>query len=181
MGCDRISNIILYFNASNYLYIFSWPAVLFGLLAIWAGLIGNVAYNLQYLVYFAIYFAVTMAIVLIMFARTRILKIILYFISKTSIGKRYFGVWITKQIKQINAHPLIFFAKTEELHILGKAVQYVRENEHSSWMKIVHVYDDEAKIPKNLELHVNMLDKMYPKMRIDLVRVHIAIMEIVSC
>jgi len=148
----------------------SWPAVLFGLFAIIAGLIGNIAYNLEYLAYFALYFLVTMTVVAIMFTRTRILKMFYFFVSKTALGK-YFSVWIQKQMKGINAHHIIFFAKTDELHVLGKAVQYVRDNEITSWMKIVHVYKHEDTVPRNMELHVKMLDKMYPKMRIDLLLV----------
>jgi len=148
----------------------SWPAVLFGLCAIVAGLVGNIAYNLEYLAYFALYFAVTVTIVGIMFGRIRLLKFFYFFAAKTALG-RYFGGYIQKQMKAINAHHVIFFAKSDDLSVLGKGVQYVRDNEITSWLKIVHVYTDEEEIPKSFELHVKMLDKMYPKMRIDLMLV----------
>src|SRR5690348_9657035 len=66
---------------------------------------------------------------------------------------------------------MVFFTKTDRLDVLGKAAGYVRENELSSWLKVVHIYKTEEDIPKDLELHVHMLDKMFPKMREDLVLV----------
>lgn len=146
----------------------SWPSVLFGLLAIWAGLIGNVVYNLEYLAYFAIYFSVTMTIVSIMFGRIRLLRVGLYFLKKSPLGKSATN-WAQRQVKEINSHPIIFFSKTDDLPIIAKAIEYVRDNESCNWLKIVHVYQDESTIPKDLEVHVRFMDKMYPKLRIDLV------------
>jgi hypothetical protein len=61
-----------------------------------AGWIGNVIYNPDNIKYFAIYFSVTLSIVLVMFTRTRILKVVLYFLANTFLD-RYIGKWIRSQ------------------------------------------------------------------------------------
>jgi hypothetical protein len=50
-------------------------------------------------------------------------------------------------------------------------VLYVRDNEQTQILKIVHVYEDETKIPRDIEENVKILDECYPKMRIDFVGV----------
>jgi hypothetical protein len=65
---------------------------------------------------------------------------------------------------------MIFFAKTDNLEILNKAVLYVRDNELTNCFRVVHVYESEEKIPPHMSEYVNVLDKMYPKIKIDLVR-----------
>ena len=66
---------------------------------------------------------------------------------------------------------LFFFSSTGDLAHLNKAILYVRDNEQTQILKIVHVYEDESKIPLNIEENVKILDKCYPKMRIDFVGV----------
>ena len=43
------------------------------------------------------------------------------------------------------------------------------ENEITNCLKVVHVYEEERGIPPHLEENVNVLDKIYPKLKIDLV------------
>ncbi len=43
------------------------------------------------------------------------------------------------------------------------------ENEITNCLKIVHVYEEERGIPPHLEENVRVLDKIYPKLKIDLV------------
>ncbi|KAL6051310.1 APC family permease [Balamuthia mandrillaris] len=146
----------------------SWPAVILALAAVMAGLAGNIAYDPKNITYFSYYFGVTLMLVMIMFVRIRLLKIVYYFLSKTFL-KKYIGDWIQKQIKNINQQSVVFFAKTDELHILNKAVLYVRDNELTSSLLFVHIYDLEEDIPQDLAAHVALLDRIYPKIRMDLV------------
>jgi len=114
------------------------------------GWIGNVAYDPNNIQYFAIYFSVTMSLILVMFTRTRLLKIMLYFLSDTLLD-RYIGNWIRSQrtptwssvapsqltppfavvpaVRKINKQHVVFFTKTDDLELLNKAVLYIRENE----------------------------------------------------
>ena len=74
-----------------------------------AGWIGNVIYNPDNIKYFAIYFSVTLSIVLVMFTRTRILKVVLYFLANTFLD-RYIGKWIRSQGTPSPASPCSIFS-----------------------------------------------------------------------
>ncbi len=136
-----------------------------------AGWVGNVVYNPENIKYFSMYFVVALSVVMIMIARIRLLKIVLFFLATTPLDK-YLGKWIRAQVKKINKQYVVFFTKTDDLELLNKAVLYVRENELTDRMKIIHVYKEESQIPEKLVRHVEILDEMYPKLRLDLVTVH---------
>lgn len=51
---------------------------------------------------------------------------------------------------------------------LNKAILYVRDNEQTGKLVIVHALDGNEKEPSNLKTHVRFLDQTYPKLRIDL-------------
>jgi hypothetical protein len=65
-----------------------------------------VIYNPDNIKYFAIYFSVTLSIVLVMFTRTRILKVVLYFLANTFLD-RYIGKWIRSQGTRLPPKPLL--------------------------------------------------------------------------
>jgi len=147
----------------------SWAAAVIGLIGVVAGLVGNIMFNVTYLEYFALYFSITVAIVMLMFVRIRLLKILLYFLSKNPFFKRHLGHWIRSQIKQIYGQQMIFFSKNDDISVLNKAVLYARDNELTNWLKIVHVYSDSP--PPQIANDVKTLDRIYPKTRIDLILV----------
>jgi len=147
----------------------SWVSTITGLLFVVAGLIGNIAYNLAFFKYFLMYFSITVLVVMLMFARIRLLKLVLYFLSKSPFFKKRLANWIQTQIKEIYGQKLIFFTKNDDISVLNKAVLYARDNELTNWMQIVHVYKDNP--PTQLTADVKTLDRIYPKTRIDLVLV----------
>ena len=88
---------------------------------------------------------------------------------------------------EINRQEMVFFAKDDNLETLNKAVLYVRDNELTNCFRIVHVYESEGscsilglfcrlltqfcrldRIPPRLEEYIDLLDRMYPKLKIDL-------------
>ncbi|KDO26456.1 hypothetical protein SPRG_20593 [Saprolegnia parasitica CBS 223.65] len=83
------------------------------------------------------------------------------------LGKRT----IVRAIKTINEPPIIFFCKHLSLTILNKAILYVRRNEHTDNLRIVHVYAKGTKPPSDFEDIVGVFDCMYPKLRIDAIAV----------
>ena len=54
---------------------------------------------------------------------------------------------------------------------LNRAALYVIGNEQTRLLKMVHVYEKEDDIPPRLQEHVEMLDRLYPQIRIDFVTV----------
>jgi amino acid transporter len=141
-----------------------WPHVVLGCLLVFVGFIGEVILNLELIIYFLLYFGVTFLIVMLMFSRNRVLKLLIYF-GGPERWKRMLDV----QYKKIIDRPMLFFTRTDDPSVLNKAILYVRENELTNFLKICHVYETEEQIPSMLEENVKFLDRQYPKMCIDLV------------
>jgi len=146
----------------------SWPAVLFGFCAVLAGIIGTIVSDSQYVTYFLGYFGVTLLIVMTMFSRKKVLKFLTHFTSKFRF-LRGLTDRIYQSAKEMENQPMVFFAKTDDPSTLNKAILYVRDNELTNWLQIVHMYKTVDDIPMKLEENVLFLDRQYPKLCIDLV------------
>jgi amino acid transporter len=160
-----IGNLLLKFKRARLPRIYNSPVpiVIIGLSLVVSALIGNIVYNPIILEYFSIYFAATLLIVITMLTRTRILK----WLHRSPL-KKLLGQQLVNAVKTINQQEMIFFTKTDELSVLNKAILYVRDNELTDRLRIVHVYSTEDAIPPRLRENVKILDEMYPKHRIDL-------------
>eukprot|EP01117_Protostelium_nocturnum_P019958 TRINITY_DN8784_c0_g1_i1.p1 TRINITY_DN8784_c0_g1~~TRINITY_DN8784_c0_g1_i1.p1 ORF type:complete len:644 (+),score=213.44 TRINITY_DN8784_c0_g1_i1:346-2277(+) len=148
----------------------SWPAVVVGFLAVVSGMVGTIYKLPGTVIYFIMYFGVTLAIVMLMFGRKKVIKMLAYFTNKLPFleGATH---KLQQSVKDIENHPMVFFAKSDDPSTLNKAILYVRDNELTNWLQIVHVYKTEDRIPADLETNVMFLDKQYPKLCIDLVLV----------
>ena len=142
----------------------SWPHVVLGFLLVFVGLVGEIILNVDIIKYFFLYFGITFLIVMLMFSRNRVLKLLIYF-----GGPQRWKEFLKKQYKKIEDQPMLFFARTDDPSVLNKAILYVRENELTNWLMICHVYEDEREIPPMLKENVKFLDQQYPKMCLDLV------------
>lgn len=160
-----IGNLLLKFKRSRLprLYNAPVPVVVLGLSLVVSALIGNIVLDVVYLEYFSIYFSVTLVIVIGMLTRTRILK----WLHRSPL-KKILGKQLVNAVKTINQQEMIFFTKTDDLSTLNKAILYVRDNELTDRLRIVHVYKSEEDIPTRLRQNIQILDEMYPKHRIDL-------------
>jgi len=152
--------------------IASWPTVILATAFVIAGFVGTVIINPIVLIYFLVYFTITMLVIAIMFTRVTLLKLLLFFCKRLFANRPSLQTSIARQIQQVNETKMIFFTKTDSIAALNKAVLYVRDNEQTNWLLIVHVYTHKENIPPRLQSNVQMLDEAYPKMRIDLVLVH---------
>lgn len=151
----------------------SWLSVFVALFAVLAGALGNILHNVEYLVYFAYYFIGAMAVIFVMFTRVNMLKLTFFAISRKLREDSPFYLWIIKQVKTIRHQPVVFFTRAGQLASLNKAALYVRSNEETDWLRIVHVYEDaDDEFHDRLEANVAIIDQLYPKMRVDLVLVH---------
>jgi amino acid transporter len=168
-----------------------WHVVIFGFLMILIGLFANLLGDPKVLMYFALYFIVVISVIFVMFERVTILRVVLAvlkqvapsrhkeFSSTLASGDVHTGArggrTITKAIMNINEAPVVFFCKVPDLTIINKAIIYVRRNEQTHNLRIVHVYKDEegdAPVLKVFEEMVALFDAIYPKIRIDFVSVH---------
>ena len=167
MSLFAIGNMILKYkrgSLSRKIYA-SWPRVILGFLLVVVGLAGELILNVQNIIYFILYFGVTFCIVMLMFSRNRVLKLMIYF-----GGPKKWLEFLNESYKKIENRSMIFFTRTDDPSVLNKAILYVRSNELTNFLTICHVYQHENEIPTALERNVKFLDKQYPKLCIDLVR-----------
>ncbi|KAL4111725.1 hypothetical protein PRIC1_003403 [Phytophthora ramorum] len=85
------------------------------------------------------------------------------------------GRTIARTIVSIRDAPIVFFCKVPDLTIINKAIIYVRRNEQTHTLRIVHVFADEeadAPVLASFREMATLFDSMYPKIRVDFVSVH---------
>jgi hypothetical protein len=147
-----------------------WLVTILGFIGVILAFIGNALANPSMLMYFAFYFSGTMFLFLLMFYRVRILKILLYFV-KLLVHKQSVHNAIAKKIQELNSSKIIFFTRDDNLAVLNKVMLYVRDNEQTNWVILVHVYKDLESIPPKLEEHCRLMEQLWPKYRVDYVQV----------
>ncbi|KAG2761535.1 hypothetical protein PC129_g5696 [Phytophthora cactorum] len=174
----------------------SWTVVIVGFLLVVVGIFANLLGDPSVLMYFAIYFIVVMLVIFIMFERVTILRVVLVFLQSVApsrMGKEIIigmvddgtpevehtgargGRTIARTIVSIRNAPIVFFCKVPDLTIINKAIIYVRRNEQTHTLRIVHVFADEeagAPVLAAFREMAALFDSMYPKIRVDFVSVH---------
>eukprot|EP00501_MAST-03F_sp_TOSAG23-6_P001830 GSMAST32.ASY1.ANO1.1908.1 assembled CDS len=148
----------------------SWFTVVVALISAAMGVVGNLISKGAALQYFLMYTAAVALIMMIMFQRTFLLKMYLrgsykLFRHFKSFRQRW-DITAKQMMAEIADKKVVFFLKNDSLVILNKAILYVRENEETAKMLVVHVYDPEVGVPKNLYEHVQLLDSIYPKIQV---------------
>ncbi len=144
----------------------SWIAVIVAIIAVLIALVGNISMkpkdpdmpsNLQV---FLPYFIAAMVFVLIMLNRIAILKGILQVV-------KYVNNQIIQLINDIVKQEFVYFTKGDNLANLNRVMLYIRDNEHTKKIKIVHVQQPGEKTPASLKRDIEFLDKEYPEIKID--------------
>ncbi len=152
-----------------------WPTVATALLAVLVGLLGNVLLDPITLEIFEGYFAATALLVAVMFLRLEILKVALYVsravVEKLSAASSWVRAVILRDMERIHETAMIYFTKGDDIVTLNQAVLYVLDNEQTSRLKVVHVYEEENQIPAHLADQLRLIDHLYPQLRIDFVAV----------
>jgi hypothetical protein len=79
--------------------------------------------------------------------------------------------YLVQLIKSIQEEPFLFLAKTPDPSVINKALLYVRDNEQTSRVLVVHFYQEEetealAEMKKMFEDSVRIIDKIYPKIQV---------------
>jgi len=147
-----------------------WIVVIIAFCGVIVAFISNLIGNPTVIKPFGIYFGATMAFFILMFLRISLLKILLFFTKKVIKNQRLHR-FIERQIQKLNGAKIVFFTREDDIAVLNKAILYIRDNEQTNWIVIVHVYQVQENIPPKLEQNVRILDEAYPKFRIDLVTV----------
>jgi len=153
-----------------------WIRIILAIGLVVGGLIGNIIFDPIIVAYFAIYFTIVILAIFTMFARIRLLKLLLFMVNDISAFvplpkglKDGILAWSKSEAKKIKSQSMAFFTKTDQLAQMNKAILYVLDNEITDNLKMVHVYESQDTIPAALQRNVAMLDETYPKITIDLV------------
>ncbi|MEW6280557.1 MAG: APC family permease [Candidatus Eremiobacterota bacterium] len=145
--------------------------VVLGLTAVLVGLAGNIVGNPDAVRVFAVYFAVTGAVVLLMFLRIEILKVMLLLLRTVLERMLVIRQGVMDSIRRINDQPMIYFTKDDDLERLNDAAEYVIKNEQTRHLIYIHVYQDDKAIPRMLGQNLNTIDRIHSELRIDFVAV----------
>ncbi|GAB5358979.1 hypothetical protein AAMO2058_000505500 [Amorphochlora amoebiformis] len=180
-----------------------WSVVLASFLVVLA-FVAVVRKNPGVVAVFALYFSITCVLAGAMFFRMSILKLLLrgarYLLKKCRRrpSRRYISTdtlsdidrealegrgtcverlnaQIKTWIRSANTAPVVFFTKKGSVVAMNKAVLYIRQNEDTNFIKMVHfagVYDVNMEKKRSMERDVHFLDRLYPKHCIDLVFVN---------
>jgi len=84
---------------------------------------------------------------------------------------------LSEAIQSVHDVPFVFFCKHDDLYMLNKAMLYIRQNEQTSKIIVVHCRGKEEEDhdsnriradTSNLTEHVKLLDLLYPRIKISL-------------
>ena len=151
-------------------------AVIVALAAVLAGICGNALIDTSYIGFFLTYFVPTVLVVAVMFLRIHLLKLVLILVRGFTEGVQRLSLEISQtvinKIDEINSLGIIFFADgNEDLATLNRAMLYVRQNELTKRVRVVHLFKKSKSVPENLKRNLEFLDEVYPEIRIELVAV----------
>lgn len=170
-----------------------WTALIFALGAVICAIVGNVLIvpedpeQPRNVVVFLEYFIPTTLFLAVMLNRTTLLKFLINFIqylfnpvrraienSNLEIPLRRGVIYINRRlqnsINNIKKQEFVFFTKGDNVANLNHVMTYIRDNEHTKRIKIVTVLRENEEVVENLESDINVLDRMYPEIDIEFVK-----------
>ena len=151
----------------------SWLTLLIALVAVSAGIAGNIVLNSSYLRIFLLYFAPAILVVTIMLARTVILKAGIMIVQAINryIGNinDFFTHSMKSSLDKINSQQMVYFTRGDNIADLNSAMLYVRHNEHTNRLKVVTVVNDKNQVPKSLKDDLKFLNRTYPEIEVELI------------
>lgn len=145
-----------------------WVYCIVGLLFVLLGLVGTVAHDPLTMFMFFIYFGVTFVIVVCMLWRVRLLRLVHYFVRRQRILRRP-AMLIERMIGSVQSQGILFFTKNGDLSVLNRGILYIRDNELTDEVTVVHCSCSMEDIPDRLLSNVAMLDECYPRVKINVV------------
>lgn len=135
----------------------------------------------EMLTYFYIYYGITTTMVMLTFARVSIFTAFLQLMSHSKaarfviqwfVHKRVAEEWAHQKLKNLQDQGVVYFTKRANMSQINRALQYIEQNEEARWVKVIHCYPDADQIPTNLEEYVQILDCVYPALKVDSILVH---------
>jgi hypothetical protein len=148
----------------------SWPSVTTAVLLVMVALIGTVVRAPDVLDYFVLYFFVSASIFFLTFYRVRALRVLLFLTDKKRFPR--LANALAMALRRVTNSSVAFFSRTDRIDVMNKALLYIRANEQTHWVRVIHVARSPEEVPPRFFECVRLLDTMYPKIRIDAVVVY---------
>lgn len=169
-----------------------WWSCIVGVAMVITTVFGNLLGDPTILTYFSLYFLSVLLVVYVMFERTFILRIALYCLRGMCPSRGNYhqphqslmydqdnirtgargGKTIARFIHEINEQAIYFFCKRPNLSIINKAILYVRTNEQTNTLFIVHCYTkDEPTNTNEFAETVLLFDHIYLKLKVNFLAV----------
>ena len=159
----------------------SWISLVIALIGVSIALIGNFMMPPEEgqpsnFSVFIKYFIPALIFVSIMLNRTLLLKIILniiqYFFNPIRRFVKKTNKKLADLIDKINSQEFVFFTKGDDIAVLNRVMQYIEKNEHTRKLKLVTVLKDGEEISEDFLRDIEVLDREYPDIDIELVVLH---------
>ncbi|CAN0118008.1 unnamed protein product [Scytosiphon promiscuus] len=148
----------------------SYGTTLVGITCVITAFVGNMLSKPEVVSWFLIYFMAVGFVVVLVFLRVRLLKILLRFAGPVCLDS--VSSSIKQQLHELQDEPFVFFCKQADTYVINKAILYVKDNEHTNRLIVVHCSNDvEGGTIKALSKQIEMFDTMYPKIKISLLTV----------
>jgi len=102
-----------------------------------------------------------------------ILQVTRYFLN--NIQNRFYILikYLNGHLNAINSQQFVYFAKRDNISVLNKVILYIKNNEHTKRVKLVHVSAENSSNEKqsieNFEKIVKLLDEEYPEIDLECV------------
>ena len=155
----------------------SWLSLLIALIAVLIALAGNILMkpgeeeapaNIRI---FLAYFVPAILLILVLLNRVRILRatlgMIVYIFNQFKDWFLKISTRLNNSINAINSQQFVYFAKRDNLAVLNKVMLYIKHNESTKNLKIVHVVDpsrnDEAVFVEDFKKVVSIINEEYPE------------------
>ena len=158
-----------------------WISVIVALIAVVIALAGNIImkpedpYIPSNTRVFLSYFIPAIIFISFMLNRVLILRIILRISLHifNNIRKRFLKLSdkLNSVIDSINAQQFVYFAKRDNIAVLNKVMLYIKKNEHTQSIRIVHVMDplkkDEKEFIEKFKKMIKIIDVEYPEIDVE--------------
>jgi hypothetical protein len=144
------------------------PTIAFALVAL--ALYNAILENRQVIPVFMTYLA-TLVIIMVLFTMRVKLLLLLHKACTTfrCLPRRCTDLMGRRVANIRRESSVVYFSKTANICRLNKAMNYIKKNEDANHCRVVHVYEDEKDIPRQLLQCCKVLDCIYPSLKIDVV------------
>ena len=154
-----------------------WISVLLAIIAVIIALVGNILIKPENegtpsnVRIFLTYFIPAILLISILLNRVRILRaslgVIIYIFTNFKDWFLKISTRLNNLINTINSQQFVYFAKRDNIAVLNKVMLYIKNNEDTKNLKIVHVFDpaekDENAFIKEFKKFVEIMNEEYPE------------------